>query len=459
MLRGPRIYDGTTLGDRFNAMRRRRGIATSCACRVSRPNARRRCNAYFAFCMMREAARNWDQNSMSLYTPLAYLLASALLLAFAATPLLRPADSSWHGQSARTSTIDGLRGFLALGVFFHHALIYHRFLQDGVWTVPPATLYAQLGGGAVILFFMVTGFLFWGKAVDCEGRLPWIKLYVGRIFRIGPLYYVAILAMIVLVFAKQGFTLLEPLNEVGKELFHLAVFRPVLTLDAYKKPTLILAGVTWTLQFEWLFYVAVLPISAIFARRRRTQWLYAIGGLLLSFGYVIARPGIPASSMVAFFSGMLCATIRSRGYCIAASGTSDRLASLLVVVLLVGLAQLPASYAALPLFILFLTFALISSGATIFGLLELRSSRRLGEISYGIYLLQGLVLYFFSRSLGLRSLAFHSSASYWVVMAALAAILVLVALGAHLLVEKPGIALGRRFSALLEKGAFSRLMP
>ncbi len=396
---------------------------------------------------------------MNIYTPIAYLVASAFLLAFAATPLLAPADSSWHGQSARTSTIDGLRGFLALGVFFHHALIYHRFLRDGVWTVPPNPLYAQLGGGAVILFFMVTGFLFWGKAIDCAGRLPWLKLYAGRIFRIGPLYYMAILAMVVIVFAAQGLALLEPLKSVCGELFRLAIFRPVLVLDGYQKPTLILAGVTWTLQFEWLFYVAILPISAFFARGRRMQWWYTTVGLLLSFGYVLAKPGIPAASMVAFFSGMLSATIRSRGYCIASSSAKDRVASLFVVIFFLALAQLPVSYAAAPLFFLFLIFALIGSGATIFGLLELRSSRRLGEISYGIYLLQGLVLYFFSRSMELRKLAFDSSASYWVVMALLAAALILVALGAHLLVEKPGIALGRRFSTLLDRRAVVRQAP
>lgn len=36
-------------------------------------------------------------------------------------------------------------------------------------------------------------------------------------------------------------------------------------------------------------------------------------------------------------------------------------------------------------------FHLLTSGATLFGLIELRAARRLGNISYGIYLLQGLV--------------------------------------------------------------------
>lgn len=88
----------------------------------------------------------------TVYTPIGYFVVSTILLSLASSPFFRAADASWHVQTNRASTIDGLRGFLALAVFFHHATIYHRFLTDGVWAVPPSAFYTELGQAAVVVF-------------------------------------------------------------------------------------------------------------------------------------------------------------------------------------------------------------------------------------------------------------------------------------------------------------------
>ena len=43
---------------------------------------------------------------------------------------------------------------------------------------------------------MITGYLFWSQMLKAKGRPNFLKLYVGRLFRIVPLYLV--LALIVL---------------------------------------------------------------------------------------------------------------------------------------------------------------------------------------------------------------------------------------------------------------------
>lgn len=66
---------------------------------------------------------------MDIYSPFGFFAVLALLLIFIRLPIFASADSSWHEQGMRTTTIDGLRGFLALGVFFHHALIYYMMVS------------------------------------------------------------------------------------------------------------------------------------------------------------------------------------------------------------------------------------------------------------------------------------------------------------------------------------------
>ncbi len=389
---------------------------------------------------------------MQLYSPAGYFMVMTALLALAASPLLRGADASGHAQSVRVATIDGLRGFLALGVFFHHAMIYHLYLQRGLWTLPPSAFFTQLGQSAVLAFFMITGYLFWGKALAASGRLDWLPLYIGRVLRIGPVYYLATAGMLAIVCVH---TALHPAQARGSlaalvhELSRLALlgyFTPGARILGYAQPWILLAGVTWTLHFEWLFYLLILPCSSVFARWRWTQLPYVAAGLAVLLARVAYHPTTQNVGFAAFYAGMLCATLRARGLAIAAGSLSDRLASAAVLALLVVLVRIPQAYALRPLLLLCVMFALLSSGCSLFGLLRTRASRRLGEISYCIYLLQGLALHAWLSPPWLRNLALSSVPAYWGLVLLTSVTLILAALFAHVLVEKPGIALGRKIA-------------
>lgn len=60
----------------------------------------------------------------------------------------------------RYASIDGLRGYLALFVFLHHSSVWYFFLRTGQWEDPPSNLYTHFGSSSVLLYFMITGFLF-----------------------------------------------------------------------------------------------------------------------------------------------------------------------------------------------------------------------------------------------------------------------------------------------------------
>src|SRR3954465_6993964 len=74
-------------------------------------------------------------------------------------------------ESGRAEMIDGLRGWLALGVFFEHVADAWSYRHGGPWEAVDAPFYQVTGPVAVSLFFMITGFLFWGRVLRSEDRL------------------------------------------------------------------------------------------------------------------------------------------------------------------------------------------------------------------------------------------------------------------------------------------------
>jgi peptidoglycan/LPS O-acetylase OafA/YrhL len=96
-------------------------------------------------------------------------------------------------------------------------------------------------------------------------------------------------------------------------------------------------------------------------------------------------------------------------------------------------------------------FFLIVSGCTLFGLLVSRPARRLGDISYGIYLLQGLALVAVLGSGFVHFTALASPLYYWSLVLLAEMALIAIATLAHVAIERPGIALGRHVVGLLPK--------
>lgn len=79
-------------------------------------------------------------------------------------------------------------------------------------------------------------------------------------------------------------------------------------------------------------------------------------------------------------------------------------------------------------------------------------ARRLGNISYSLYLMQGLVLTLIFANPPIRRFALASAFNYWVIGLVCAAVLVLAAALGYAFIERPGIALGKR----LRKGSVAK---
>jgi peptidoglycan/LPS O-acetylase OafA/YrhL len=382
---------------------------------------------------------------MNIYTPLGYFFVLASVLLFMKLPVFAATDTKWHASTSRTITIDGLRGYLAVGVFIH-AVIYYRYLTEGIWDNPPSSFYTQLGPINVSLFFMITGYLFWGKIISTQGRPGWTKLFIGRAFRIGPVYFLMTGLMLLIIFSKTSFVLQEPLEKVLFEIAPLllfGIFEPGQVINGFSGPRGITAAVTWTLRYEWVFYLIILPISAIFARNRKHHLVYAVTVLLVCLASSLLKNGSSNSLLLAaFFIGMVYASLQAHECRIAAS---DRTMSIVasIALWLVFFEPIP-TYKTVHTILTGVVFYGVVNGCSLFGLLTNKRAQRLGEISYGIYLLQGIVLFAFAQAPEIRTLATVSIIHYWFFLLIEAFTLIILAFIAYCFLEKPCITTGKK---------------
>lgn len=364
----------------------------------------------------------------------------ALLLVIVGTPLFAALDAPAGAE--RVTTLDGLRGYLALAVVFHHGAIYHFYLETGAWQLPPSRFYALAGPMGVALFFMITGYLFWGRLVRGGGVLDWRGLYVGRVFRLGPLYLLAVGIMFAVIFASTGLVLNVSVWELARQIGSWLILGVIKgpKLNGFEHTEQILAGVTWTLRYEWLFYFS-LPLLAWLLRKGYrhlplASLIVALPALVLLF----IPPNRDVYATVLFGLGMLAASLQQAGLAVR---MPDGAASVVVLGLLGAVMFFDTAYQTAPMLLMGAAFCLIANGCTVFGLLTLRPAYRLGAISYGIYLLQGLALAAFFRPDAMRAYGLSSPLAHWSLVAASLLLLLVGSALAHVLLERPGIAFGK----------------
>ncbi len=368
-------------------------------------------------------------------------------------------DRSAAAGASRHAALDGLRGLLAFAVVFHHIEILYRSRTADVWAPSPVWFYHNAGQVGVALFFMVTGFLFWGKVIDEGGRPDWLRLLVGRAFRIGPVYLLAAGYCVLVALAVADFALLVSPAELASQFvrwFSLGALKPV-DINGYPDSWGLLLGVVWTLRYEWLFYLA-LPLMAALARRDDRFLVLPAVGLLCAVVAETVRLGSPSPNQGSpvdiffglFFAGMLSAALlRLRSVPSIPEPIASGVVAAIVITVLFYVRN---TYSALPLLLLLAAFHLVARGSSVFGLLTLPGLCRIGHVSYPIYLLQGpLLLAFLPLPDVVTDLLYGSPAWFWGLNLLSCVALFLVAVAVHVAVEKPGIAAGRRAVAALDR--------
>jgi len=370
--------------------------------------------------------------------PLNPLYAIATLVsAFAAAYCLRN-RVALGDVAGRFSSIDGLRGYLALGVFVHHAAIWFFYLRGGAFGEMPSNLYNNLGKASVSVFFMITGLLFYAKILESDSKpLVWTRLFVSRLLRLGPLYVVTVLVGVVVIAYLSGFHLNVSAKKVVQEIVQWGSFTMLGSPDINgHSDTQPLLGPTWSLRYEWFFYL-LLPTFAVISGRRAPLMLVLIGLGTCALALLLKHPLMPALS---FVGGIVAAKLATGGYGVKRFAVTPTASAIVLACFAYALLGFAAPFTLAQGVVLTVAFCLIACGNTLFGILGWKTSRVLGEITYSMYLLHSLLLFgVFQLLIGPAQSADFAPFTHWLVVIASAQLLVAVSIISFLLIESPSM--------------------
>jgi peptidoglycan/LPS O-acetylase OafA/YrhL len=172
------------------------------------------------------------------------------------------------GSKSRLAWLDALRGFAALCVVFDHfsfhdlqhahAIVY-RYFDPGLY--------------GIAVFFLVSGFIV-PASLERGGSVR--RFWIGRAFRLYPLFLVAIVIVVILHQFHVG--TLRGADATPRT----AIFSHLLMLsDLLGVPSIV--NVFWTLSFEMVFYLLLTALFVLGVHRRSASYAltFAVAGLAL----------------------------------------------------------------------------------------------------------------------------------------------------------------------------------
>lgn len=291
--------------------------------------------------------------------------------------------------------LDGLRAVAILAVVWHHAN-----------NAAPGWKIATRGFLGVDLFFTISGFLIVTLLLRERRRTGNISLrgfYARRFLRIFPAYYLLLLVVGAVAFLKSG----SPSSEAVKRDLPFAVF-----FVSNLVPMRTLLAITWSLSVEEQFYLIVPTVEK--CARSAMRFVLPLAYVFVSLPALGAFPALhlPVFFRETTFGPILLGVILAhvlddaRGYVWVSRLVGWRFAPLVALGLIFILASHPTEeFTGWPrLAVHWAMLALVAScvvrDANILApLLSVWPMRRIGAVSYGIYLYHLLVMHFVANGL------------------------------------------------------------
>jgi peptidoglycan/LPS O-acetylase OafA/YrhL len=367
--------------------------------------------------------------------------------------------------------LTGIRGWAALWVFLYHVwgLARHpSFEVELAGMTLDFTPLAGMGGVGVTIFFVLSGFLLATPFAEWQAGIrprPLLGRFVlRRVVRVFPAYYAQLAILLLIAAQVPGQPGISDAGVFVRHLFMLFNPPPLGTSP--------INGVWWTLPIEFSFYLA-LPFLAGLLKPGR-WWLLLAGSLAAMYLWrhgvvvgmadasvgerVVASYQLPGS-MDSFGIGMLAAMLQAhcRGIraWIVPWTTPGRLGLLGLLLILAAIYWLPGRRAeywsdhlvfytwtpALALGIGAVILAAVNGSRLMQWLFGNRFMVYAGLVSYSYYLWHFPIMDWIAATDWFQSLA--AGRFLWLLLVATPAVF-LVATLSYLLVERPGMRLGRR---------------
>jgi peptidoglycan/LPS O-acetylase OafA/YrhL len=361
-------------------------------------------------------------------------------------------------DSDRYASIDGARGFAAFFVFLCHAAGWYYFARTGKWAHFPIRGYANFGQVSVVVFFMITAYLFVSKLLNAGPKgMDWLRLLVSRVLRIYPLYLFAMLVVVTIVAIETGFAWTQPADLTVQALSHWLMLTAwdAPDLNGLKDTWLIIAGVTWSLPYEAFFYL-MLPLLGTLARVPVSKWVVV---LCTALAAALSLTALKPMLAVPFIGGIVAAVL-VRNEAFVAFAQKPLASAIAIGSLVIATGLFWGAFKLVPLVLISVAFAFIACGNTLFGLLSSRPARLLGEVSYSMYLLHAVLLFCVLRwVIGVENVAAMTLVQYWALMLGLTPVLVALCLFTFSLIERPAMDSVNRLTASMRRAATRRVLP
>ena len=198
------------------------------------------------------------------------------------------ASNATRTRAGRLEFLDTVRGVAALVVALQHT-------SEQVWTqmLGWSHTWFRPGEFGVLAFFLCSGFII-PASLEKRGKLG--EFWIGRFFRLWPLYLSALLLVVI------GYLVLPGLNlPAGKN--PVAVFGINVTMAQVFTGYPILIGASWTLGYELVFYLLVSGLFALKVHRNSAAMAtgFFAGALILG--------GTVPAFLLAHLSGPKAATV------------------------------------------------------------------------------------------------------------------------------------------------------
>ncbi|WP_151704817.1 acyltransferase family protein [Nitrincola alkalilacustris] len=352
---------------------------------------------------------------------------------------------------AHNPRLDHLRCLAAAIVFLFHTYHYYFLKWQPVESKPWFGIISE-GHTGVGLFFTLSGFLFMLIALNND-QISYRNFITNRFLRIFPLFLVIFFIAI----------------SVSRDQFRAADWGYMFFSNLGEAPTSgsFITGAAWTISIEFTFYL-VFPFLGRFAKERGTGYLIRL--ILLMLLFKMAAYGVAGNPMHMYYStllgrfdqfliGMLFALLYTQHHeWLSRRGWLWVIGAGLLVLLNSGIQARYASYfMAEPwhafwvtwsmqealgwgLFILFWASAAINLPRWLDRLLQ-----KGGEISYSFYLLHGLIIFLSFQLVGPIHLTGKILLDGLIVSVLLYLITWWVACLSYDTIEKPFLALRRRY--------------
>jgi peptidoglycan/LPS O-acetylase OafA/YrhL len=289
--------------------------------------------------------------------------------------------------------LDAVRGLAVLLVLMHNTDIYPSLHLGFI---------ANNGWMGVDLFFVLSGFLITGILVDAQESAGYFRnFYARRCLRIWPLYYSALLIMLVLA------QLLPPAERqaiFGARSEPWWAFPLFLQNFLVPVPTMAtgLLGVTWSLAVEEQFYLVWPWVVRFCSQSQLSKIAIAVICVSPALRFYLSQHQVNIYSntfcrLDGLMAGALLALVaRSRGFVPSRFVTQAWVALLVSAPLALMIGTLHARWMVFSLVALastsFVYLALFSKQKWLHAILTSRFLVYTGTISYGIYLLQKIPL-------------------------------------------------------------------